>query len=60
VWWGIGIVGFILWFTLLVFLGLATLRRGHWIMFIVGIFLPIFWAIGALIPPTKRAQEAMA
>jgi hypothetical protein len=29
-------------------------------MFIVGIFLPIFWAIGALIPPTKRAQEAMA
>jgi hypothetical protein len=60
VWWGIGIVGFILWFMLLVFLGVATLRRGHWIMFIVGIFLPLFWAIGALIPPTERARLAAA
>ena len=46
-WWGIGIVGFILWFTLLVVLGIGCLRRGHWIMFIIGIPLPIFWAIGA-------------
>ena len=58
-WWGIGIVGFILWFTLLVVLGIACLRRGHWVMFIIGIVLPIFWAIGALSPPTAKAQEAM-
>jgi len=27
-------------------------------MFIIGIFIPIFWLIGALIPP-KRAAEAV-
>jgi hypothetical protein len=28
-----------------------TLRKGHWVMFIVGFFLPLFWIIGAVIPP---------
>jgi len=45
-----GILGFLLWLVLLIWLGLRTLRRGHWVMFIVGLFLPIFWLIGALIP----------
>jgi hypothetical protein len=57
-WLGLGIVGFVLWVILLVFLGIATLRRGHWIMFIIGIPLPLFWAIGALIPPTASARAA--
>ena len=39
-------------------LGTATLRNGHRVMFILGIPLPIFWAIGALIEPTPRAREA--
>jgi len=34
-------------------LGLMSIRKGHWIMFIVGIFLPLFWVIGALMPPTR-------
>jgi hypothetical protein len=57
-WWGLGFVGVVLWLTLLVVLGTATLRNGHWVMFILGIPLPIFWAIGALIEPTPRAREA--
>ena len=44
-----GVLGFLLWLALLVFLGLRTLRHGHWVMFLVGIVLPIFWIIGALI-----------
>jgi hypothetical protein len=28
-------------------------------MFIIGFFLPIFWIIGALIPPTARAGGAL-
>jgi hypothetical protein len=39
---------------LFVFLGIACIRKGHWIMFLVGIVLPIFWIIGALMPPTRR------
>jgi hypothetical protein len=43
----------VLYVVLLVVLGLTSLRKGHWIMFIVGIFVPIFWVIGAVIPPTR-------
>jgi hypothetical protein len=57
-WWGLGFVGVVLWLTLLVVLGTATLGNGHWVLFILGIPLPIFWAIGALIEPTPRAREA--
>jgi hypothetical protein len=56
-WWGVGAIGVLLYVIVLVFFGVKTLRKGHWIMFIVGIFLPIFWLIGALIPPV-RAQPA--
>lgn len=44
-----GIVA-VAWLVLFIWLGIRTLRRGHWIMFIVGIFIPLFWIIGALIP----------
>jgi hypothetical protein len=58
-WWGIGGgLYFLFWFTLVVTLGTATLRKGHWVMFILGIFLPLFWLIGALLPPTQTAQVA--
>jgi len=52
-WWAFGGIGAILYLVLLIFLGVTCLRKGHWIMFIVGIFLPLFWIIGALIPPTR-------
>jgi hypothetical protein len=45
-----GVLGALLWLTLFIWLGLRTLRHGHWVMFLVGIALPIFWVIGALIP----------
>lgn len=32
----------------------ATLRKGHLILLFAGIFLPLLWIIGALLPP-KRA-----
>jgi hypothetical protein len=56
-WWGVGL-GFFIYVVLLFTLGLMTLRKGHWVMFIIGIFLPLFWLIGALIPPTPSAQGA--
>ena len=53
-WWGIGF-GALLYIVLLVTLGVMTLRKGHWVMFIVGLFLPIFWLIGAMIAPRAAA-----
>ncbi len=48
-------VGFgILYVILLVTLGIMSIRKGHWIMFLIGIFVPVFWIIGALMPPKQR------
>ena len=36
--------------VLILTLGIMSIRKGHWVMFIIGIFLPIFWLIGAILP----------
>ena len=43
----------VLYLVCLVVLGVSTLRKGHWVMFIVGIFFPLFWLIGAIMPPVR-------
>jgi hypothetical protein len=53
-WYGVGALGIILYLVLLFVLGLTTLRKGHWVMFILGIFFPLFWIIGAIMPPRVR------
>ena len=53
-------VSAILYVVLLITLGITAIRKGHWIMFIVGIFVPLFWLIGALMPPTIAAQSRHA
>jgi hypothetical protein len=45
----------IVYVVLLVTLGVISLRKGHWVMFIIGIFIPLFWLIGALIPSRRPA-----
>jgi hypothetical protein len=40
--------------VLLITLGVLTIRKGHWVMFILGLFLPVFWLIGALMRPRLR------
>ena len=59
-WWGIGGLAAILYIALIITLGMTTLRKGHWVMFIVGIFLPLFWIIGAVIPPAGPASRQPA
>jgi hypothetical protein len=50
-WIGIGVAGAILYFVVLVTLGMTTLRNGHGWMFFFGIFFPLLWLIGALMRP---------
>jgi hypothetical protein len=45
--------------TALVVLGMSTLRKGHTVLFIVGIFFPFLWIIGALMGPTPRAAGSV-
>jgi uncharacterized membrane protein len=51
-WYAIGGFGALLYLVLIVTLGVATIRNGHWVLFILGIFLPIFWIIGGLMRPS--------
>jgi hypothetical protein len=37
-------------------IGLATLRKGHYFLFFMGIFFPILWIVGALMAPTQAAE----
>ena len=48
----------VLYFTALVVLGLATLRKGHTALFWFGILLPFLWIVGALMSPTPAAAAA--
>jgi ABC-type multidrug transport system permease subunit len=50
------VVGGLLYLVLLITLGVIAIRKGHWVMFIIGIFFPLFWLIGALLPPTTAAR----
>jgi hypothetical protein len=43
--------GGVLYLVLLITLGVMCLRKGHWVMFIVGFFFFPMWLIGAVIPP---------
>ena len=45
----------VLWVVLLITLGITSIRKGHWIFFLIGIPIPVFWVIGALMPPTPAA-----
>jgi hypothetical protein len=47
-----------LYLTLFVLLGLATLRKGHYFLFFVGIIFPLLWIVGALLGPTQSAEAA--
>ena len=43
-----------LYLAALILLGLSTLRKGHYVLFFVGIFFPVLWIVGALMRPPGR------
>jgi hypothetical protein len=45
----------LLYITAFILLGVTTLRKGHYVLFLVGIIFPILWIIGALLGPTPEA-----
>jgi hypothetical protein len=51
---GAGILFGAIYLVLMITLGILAIRKGHWVMFIIGIFIPLFWIIGAMLPPTRK------
>ncbi len=54
-WWIIG--GGIIYLILVFTLGVMSIRKGHLVMFIIGIFLPFFWLIDTLMPSRRIAYQ---
>lgn len=46
----------VLYLVLLVSLGLTTLRNGRYLLFVVGIFLPVLWIVGGVMGPTHQVK----
>jgi len=49
----------IVYLALLFTAGLATFRKGHLVLLIVGIFLPFLWFIGAFLPTRRPGASAI-
>jgi hypothetical protein len=47
-----------LYLTLFVALGLTTLRKGHSVLFFLGIIFPVLWIVGAILGPTEQVSTA--
>ncbi len=48
----------VVYIVVLITLGITTLRKGHVVLFCIGIIFPLLWVIGAIIAPTARAARA--
>ncbi len=46
---GLGVLYLVLLFTLCV----LCFRKGHWVLGLIGIFIPLFWIIGAVLPSRR-------
>jgi hypothetical protein len=49
---GLGILYLVLLFTV----ALITFRKGHWVLGLIGIFIPIVWVIGAILPARRGSS----
>lgn len=49
---GLGII----YVVLLVVLGVKTIRNGHWLLFIIGFFIPLVWIVGGILPPAGMSR----
>ncbi len=49
---GLGII----YVFLLIFLGVRTIKNGHWILFIIGFFIPLVWIVGGMLPPKGMSR----
>ena len=50
----------VVYIVLFVTLALTTLRKGHRVLFWVGIIFPVLWIIGALMGPTAGVEARSA
>ena len=53
--WSLSLILFVIYLVCIFTVAGVTFRNGHWILGILGIFFPVFWLIGVILPPTEEA-----
>ena len=53
--WALLSILFVIYIVCIFTVATITFRNGHWILGILGIFFPVFWLIGVILPPTEEA-----
>jgi hypothetical protein len=48
----LGVIGLVLYALIFFVFGISALRRGHWLLFVIGFVVPLLWIIGAVLSPT--------
>jgi hypothetical protein len=54
--WFWGTVLAVLYLAFIFTVGLMTFRKGHYVLGILGIFIPLLWLIGALLPDRGKGM----
>ena len=54
--WTLGIILFSIYITAIFTVCLITFQKGRWLLGIVGIFFPILWLIGAILPARQGSR----
>jgi hypothetical protein len=54
--WFLSTVLVVLYVALIFTVAILTFRKGHVVLGVAGIFLPILWLVGAVLPPTARSR----
>ena len=55
-----GVLLGVLYLTTLIVVGLATLSKGHTVLFFAGFVFPLLWIVGAIMGPKPRMSAAEA
>jgi hypothetical protein len=58
--WMFGVMFFTLYIFCIFTVCLLTFQKGRWVLGILGIFLPILWLIGAILPARKGSRYELA
>jgi len=44
----------VIYLVLILTLGILSFRKGHWILGLIGFFIPVVWLLGAILPARRR------
>ena len=54
--WGLSIGLGVLYLVLIFTIAVMSFRKGHWILGLLGFFIPFLWLLGAVLPATHSRR----